>query len=1396
MSEIGVVQNASRRAHFSKRGMVIVLTVLAVLAAATWGIGTWNRLRLSDELSNAQLASAQEALDLIEAEFREIQNSMVREARNLASDARVIRALRNLRTGSGDGEEEIIRMLAGYTLVENGAIEIYDQQPRLIGWAGSSIPIDPAPSEVNFLESYQSSLAFDGDRYSALVVWWPIRDGVESVGAVRIIRMIVRHVPVRNEYLRDYTLDEEWSRLTTLSVRVTLDPKGPFDPSESRFARTLRGADGRTLARAHVTPPSERRLLRDARNRYLDLLFLWFAIALGVILFAIGRWTVHLRVEPESPLRGVVRFSVFLAAVAAVRYGLLAMNIPGRWQQGKAPLSPLFDPQHLASGIGGGFMQTSGDLLVSALFAVLIAAVFVRATESVRRFVLLGWSKQDASTPDNLTADVTGHVSRNDHIRLFTAMALHVAIVLSLLMSFALVSQHAVLDSTLDFFERSGLLPDRLVLVVFASLLLITFSVAFLCARSLWVSLAVFRPSSWISISRQRMVFIPIIAAATVLAVAYQFTGIGESLRLDVVIVFLTAVYAVAYFSPMRTGRGADSLHLRSVVPSVVLVSLLLYPVLERGFEMDRRSRMQQATGSFEDEMDSRVLFAIGQILDRSNEITFDVEAQHEFSNEEIETTGRSIARYDSIARYLTHGELISSLGTHDISVTLFSLNGLPRGRYQESRRRGSRSVIDEADRTEFDLIRSMYVAQGDKETLIEKMTGDRERERFVYVGFAPILSNEDRVGWLLVRAAPNVIAREGAQAFPRVLIPSGYYGEHYANMSLAEFQDGVMVRNYGRSFGRYTLDAEIDERLRIEPVIWSTERIREREYMTLYRRLEESSTSNPAMAGRTRTIAVRLPEISFFDHLYYLLRVTIAGLFLGIPVYLIGIVWRFSTGLLPAKRVRFQDKVLNAFFAVGLVTVAVTGWVGLEVVTGENERAIESWLRQHLLRVEDTLAEDARSEELPYRVLERTDLDSLSNRVGLDLNIYRAADLERSSRPQLVRDRLIDTRLPIQAYEALYYDGFRFISVDESLGSFYYTAGYRALTDERGDPKYVISLPTLPEQERIEEERARTVAYLFGALLLLVLAVMVTAALLANALARPIARLREGLEAVSEGRFESIGPIASRDEISDLVDSFNTMQEQLSDSRELLAKQERQLAWREMARQVAHEIKNPLTPMKLSIQHLRTAFSRMKPTSSGVKEVDQAAFETKFTRTTTTLIDQINALARIADGFSSFGRMPQHIREPLDLNVEVEAAAGLMRNETDMEIETELAPGALSMEGDKEALRRLFINLIKNAIQAIPDDRQGIIRLSTSKFEDENGRFWSETSVSDNGTGIAEELWEKIFVPSFSTKTSGTGLGLAIAQKTIEDLEGEIGFTTTHGVGTTFRVRLPLTGD
>jgi nitrogen fixation/metabolism regulation signal transduction histidine kinase len=321
-----------------------------------------------------------------------------------------------------------------------------------------------------------------------------------------------------------------------------------------------------------------------------------------------------------------------------------------------------------------------------------------------------------------------------------------------------------------------------------------------------------------------------------------------------------------------------------------------------------------------------------------------------------------------------------------------------------------------------------------------------------------------------------------------------------------------------------------------------------------------------------------------------------------------------------------------------------------------------------------------------------------------------------------------------------------------------------------------------------VAEEQARTLAYLFGALLVLVVAVMITAIILANALAQPIARLREGLEAVGEGRFAEKLPVDTRDEIGDLVRTFNEMRAQLAESRRKLAQQEREIAWREMARQVAHEIKNPLTPMKLSIQHLRRAFKR-------AQDDGDSDFAALFDRITSTLIEQIESLVRIANEFSSFARLPTRVPESLDLNEVIQEAARLMEEDADPGcIELDLYPEPLVVTADREELRRTYINLLKNALQALPDEG-GRIQVTSTRTAGTEGLV-AESRVIDNGSGIPPEVQDKIFEPNFSTKTSGTGLGLAIAQKSIDELGGTIGYETESGEGTTFWVRLPLEED
>ena len=778
-----------------------------------------------------------------------------------------------------------------------------------------------------------------------------------------------------------------------------------------------------------------------------------------------------------------------------------------------------------------------------------------------------------------------------------------------------------------------------------------------------------------------------------------------------------------------------------------------------------KRQRMEYAASTFDRGHDPHVLFAVHDIL---------TTAARDSTLARL-VAERAESTLDSLAERLVRFSLLSSLGAHDVSLAFLDVDGWVRGRFALG------EDVDEApevSRAQFDILRRMIADDGGKDVFTDLLAGLRDPDGLQYAGIVPIGEPDDEpAGWITSSAEPHLLLEDADTPLLRILVSSGD-GGLYDNLSLAVFDDGLLVRSFGRRFGRYLLDESVERELGAEPVLWRAENIKERSYRTFYRR---EHLNQPAAGNGRSVVAVRTPATSSFDDLFYLLRLTVAGLFVGLPFYVVGLVMRMQSGQLRAPKVRFRDKVLNVFLGVGILSVVVVGLVGVQVVTEENDRAIQSWLRQHLQRVEQALLLEARGDETASSVLERIRLDSLAARVGLDLNLYRDGTLVTASRPQLVRERLIDRRLPIRAHEALNVDGYKVTFVEDKIGEFGYTAGYWAVLDETGRIRYVVSVPTLPEQERIQEERSRTLAYLFGSLLALLMVVMMTAAISASFLARPIASLRQGLAAVAQGHFERLAPVNTRDEIGELVDSFNDMQGQLIESRRKLTLQERQLAWREMARQVAHEIKNPLTPMKLSLQHLHRAWV------DGDGK-DRQRFGRLIEHITTTLVEQIDSLAHIANEFATFARMPARMVECIDCNDVIREAVSLMQLEAHVVIGLRLHAEPIMLEADREALRRTFINLIKNALEAIRDADQGNVTISSTVAE---GALY--TTVQDTGMGIAPELRERIFEPNFSTKTSGTGLGLAIARRSIEAMGGSVGFETDLGCGTTFWIRVPL---
>ena len=325
--------------------------------------------------------------------------------------------------------------------------------------------------------------------------------------------------------------------------------------------------------------------------------------------------------------------------------------------------------------------------------------------------------------------------------------------------------------------------------------------------------------------------------------------------------------------------------------------------------------------------------------------------------------------------------------------------------------------------------------------------------------------------------------------------------------------------------------------------------------------------------------------------------------------------------------------------------------------------------------------------------------------------------------------------------------------------------------------PPYAYITITFPESPRSYSSILDFISTILNVYVFLFLIAGAIALAIANSITRPLSIIASKLKEFKLGSSNEPLTYEDNDEIGQLINEYNNLIVQVQNSADIIAKTERDMAWREMAKQVAHEIKNPLTPMKLSIQYLD---KMVKTNPDRAKDITE--------KVASTLVNQIDALSNIANEFSNYATMPKANNEKIILNEIVEAVHDLFRKRDDMEITMSEPIEDLYVFVDRNQLIRILNNLVKNAIQAIPDDRRGKIDISLNK----KGQI-AVISVKDNGTGIPDFMKQKVFTPNFTTKNSGTGLGLAISANMIDSMNGRIYFDTKVNEGTIFYVEIPM---
>jgi signal transduction histidine kinase len=459
-------------------------------------------------------------------------------------------------------------------------------------------------------------------------------------------------------------------------------------------------------------------------------------------------------------------------------------------------------------------------------------------------------------------------------------------------------------------------------------------------------------------------------------------------------------------------------------------------------------------------------------------------------------------------------------------------------------------------------------------------------------------------------------------------------------------------------------------------------------------------------------------------------------------------------------------------------ISFFLTGTISFYHFKKENELYHEERLKRKEYAVTQSIDYFLREQELSDNTdsivrLFDNKICELARVNSMDINIYSLkGELLISSRPELYEKHIIPSKIDYTLLERLYKTAEQ-VLLKSRGDSIEYLSTFDFIRNYEERPVAIINLPYFDTEDVHSEDLEAFLLRLGEIYFLLFIAAGFMAYFLSNYITGSLQAVGEKIQSIRISEKNPPLKWKFNDEIGTLVDEYNRMVEALEASAIKLAQTERESAWKEMAKQVAHEIKNPLTPMRLNVQHLQKSLETNQPQK--LEEFSQS------------MIDQIDTLSNIAQAFSRFASMPAIQKEHFPIQEVVSRVASLYP-ENNLSFSGHEA--RVSVYADKEQLIRVMNNLINNALQSIPEGRPEEIIISVTQTNQ-----FVQIAVKDNGCGIEPEQEAKIFEPNFTTKTRGMGLGLALVKRIVNSLNGHIYFESTPQVGTTFFVEIPKEG-
>ena len=479
--------------------------------------------------------------------------------------------------------------------------------------------------------------------------------------------------------------------------------------------------------------------------------------------------------------------------------------------------------------------------------------------------------------------------------------------------------------------------------------------------------------------------------------------------------------------------------------------------------------------------------------------------------------------------------------------------------------------------------------------------------------------------------------------------------------------------------------------------------------------------------------------------------------------------------------RLNFKARLQTFFISTLTLTFILMGVTTLIYIKDSNRKTRENQLTEKtnsvLIELQHKLSSvtDLKNEnnEVLHQLLRKFSLVFFS-----DINLYdKSGQLIATSRPEIFEKNLLSSYINPLAFNAIFHDNKLNFITEENIGSLKYYSAFVPITLNNDRPIGIVNLPYFARQTQITKSYYIMMSYLINIYVIISIIGALIAIIFSRYLTKPLVLLQESLATIRIDKHNEKIQWNKNDEIGLLINEYNLMVDKLEHSADLLKHSERESAWREVARQIAHEIKNPLTPMKLNVQYLEKAYNNNDP-----------EFSSKIKSISSSLITQIDVLNDVAEMFSDFAKAKSLKLIKVNLKNIITSAVNLFNQNENISIITNYSDdNELITLGFEKDILRVINNILKNAIQSLDKTKNGKIIINV-----EYDYKFITISITDNGKGIPEEMKSKIFHPYFTTKTSGTGLGLAIVKNIMNEIGGKVNFQNAEDKGTRFILMFP----